>query len=252
MPKIPNPQVSKSNYSKYVDHLDHTLNILVNATGEIEKVISIPKLNSVLDRLVSNNVNLSRIVNGYLKESGKKHPQAILFLSDSTHFEAFLSNKIASYILSQEPVAVRKSEHELHVEFDSINFILSSDLDHLNYAHQKTKVYSISEGRRIDIKSIIIDLTSFSEAQVLRYIQEEKLKFDRSQSFILAFNSQKIKIPPLELRDYLESKFKIGQIDMLNFNRIDGLKSISLQAYYNLVDDEIQIRDAFEKRAEML
>lgn len=241
-------QILKSfGITKYIDHHNHTIAVELKPTGEIKRITTIPKLQTLTDTLVQSIVNLTRILNGYLFGSTSKIKPSILFLSKSTQISNFLAAQASINLISDDKIALKRTDDNVQVEFDRIGFILTNLELGLKMLQKKIKVSSIIDQTDLVIKSIVIDCADIDQQFILKDIQAKKLSIEKDNRIILAYNTRLNKTPPNQVKDYFETEYGVANINLMNYDTFEGLKAVNLQSYYNLVENEYAIRELHEK-----
>lgn len=227
-------------------HDNHSVFLEFDKDFEIVYYKTIPLVHNVLETIVNNNVKVSHIIN-------KLHPHMeekpiILFITNIRAFKQYFLKLIESYMQAEEQVVVKYSEEEMILDYNNYQMVITSEENIPKYlSKNKITEHSSFGNRKISVKSIILDTSSCNKDLILTNLNMKKIKINPKIRILVAFNNKKETIPPLEIREFFFSKVKSSSMELLNYQDTNGLNSIILQGYYNILEKPILGREAFEQ-----
>jgi len=207
----------------------------------------ISQLRSVFDTLIYDNIEVSRILNTLLANKSLQFQPLVLYIVDSQSYSRFFAELTRQYARSADHVQIHFDTGFMLVIHPSFLYLLTTfEIGKRLIRKGYHRHPLLAEQGEIHLRSLVIDTTMQQESQLLKQVKKAKFKLSADVRVILAFDTRKHPQPPLALREYFLNQYSANTIQLLNYQDTNGLKSIFLQSYYNLLDDPLVGREAFE------
>ncbi len=227
-------------------HKTHSIFVNFNSEFEVIEYKSYPIIRNVLETIVNNNVSASIIVNSLIRAKKLRYKPMLMFITDMERYKMYFHALVNEYVMLDEKLIIEHEESSLKIEHSNFKLIITSFVDKHTLSDKTKKSTSKLFGKQnIKLRSIIFDTSAFDPSFVKK-ISEEKYKLSSDVRVILAFNENKDKVPPIDLRDKIMDKYNFKLLEILNYKDTNGLNSIILDGYFNVVDDPLEAREAFE------
>ncbi|MDH5401192.1 MAG: hypothetical protein OEZ01_13760 [Candidatus Heimdallarchaeota archaeon] len=245
---IPAPRMKVKHNIYYQNHDTHTMQLELNENYEITTTKKINKIQTILDTLVRSNYDVSKIVNSILENTENPLKPLILFISDLQTYRSFFSSLIKTYIQETQEICFTFKSNVLSTEHRNLKFIITTLEGGMQSLKSPDKI-KLCDNRysKLIPKSIVFDLVSSeNENEFINQLKKGKIKLPDDVKVIVAFDTRKSKNPPLAIRSFLLDEIGLKHVDLLNYQDTNGLKSVILQSYYNILDNPNEGRDVYE------
>jgi hypothetical protein len=240
---IPSPNMI-STKMLYQNHDKHTIFLEFSNDGKLNKYKIIPEIRSIFETLIYESANVLSLVNSKTTINNDKS-MLIISTEISTYREFF--DKLNLQLMEQDiQLSAFKLEDYYLMQFSQMDVIIGS-IDLSMNIIKNPKKYTFHKLNPI-LRSLVIDCTNITDQELIELAKSSKFDLNSSTRTILSFDISKREKPPLEFRDYIDEKFNLESLDILNYKDTNGLKSILLQSYFNCSEDPLKIREIYETK----
>jgi len=230
----------------YQVHENHTTFFEFSKGGKIIRQFSYPLIRDVFQTLIYDNASVYRIVNTISERKNKKTIFLNLMITDVDSYKDYFKALSQEIMHQGENLEVEYLSNSLKIGSSSIQMIIAD----LNQAIKILKSAK-HRGKNTVLRSLVIDTSKHIEKDIVKKFKSARLKLLPHVRTIIAFNNRITKEPPLLFRDFMVDKYDIESVDLLNYQDTNGLKTIILQSFYNLLDDTLEARETFEIMTEL-
>jgi len=240
---IPGPKISFYNM-QYQDHGDHTIFLEFENQQLVNHQI-VNRIYSVNEMFLEDNIRCSRIVNHLLESKDFTYTSGILYLVSGQSYDKFVTGLAKKYLLLEDTVNIHFEPELMFIQHEEMVLVITSYEFGSKYIRKgSSMIKSLNLDGEFKLRSLVLDTSVIDVDYAWKYLKKSKLNSD--VRVILAFDTRKNNSPPIDLQEKLIDRFNLKSIDLLNYQDTNGLKSIFLQSYYNVLDDPSQGREVFE------
>lgn len=212
---------------------------------EIISIRVIPQLKTVFDTLLSDIVKANKIVNKLVEQNHPEKTYMLLFLSPPSSFQKFFLELAKTYLMGTEEISLIKEQEIMIIAYSHLLFVISDyNLGEQILKQRLKQIPALAQYQPFELKSLVLDTTHQDEKKIIKRLK--KTFVEPSIRAIITFNNRLHPEPPLKLREFLIEKLELENLELLNYNDTNGLKTILLQSYYNVAPEPFEAREVFE------
>lgn len=230
----------------YQVHENHTTFFEFNKGGKIIRQYSYPLIRDVFKTLIYDNATVYRIVNTISERKSSNKISLNLMITEVEAYKDYFKALSQEIMHQGEKLNVEYSSKVLKISSSSIQMIIADISEAMKIL--KSRKY---RDNNVSLRSLVIDTSKHVEKDIIKKFKSARLKLLPYVRTIIAFNNRTSKEPPLQFRDFMVDKYDIESVDLLNYQDTNGLKTIILQSFYNLLDDTLEARETFEIMTEL-